>query len=71
LDIAGFLLVAINPESQLTRIRFWAFRTPARLVKPREQQLAHPEAHHAMRVYYQRFTGTRVTPLPCALSLDG
>ena len=43
MDIAGFPLVAINPESQLARIRFWAFRTPVGLVKPREQQLAHPE----------------------------
>jgi len=71
LDIGRFLLVAINPESQLARVRFWAFRTPAGLVKPREQQLAHPEAHHAMRVDYQCFTGTRITPAPFALFLDG
>jgi len=70
LDIGRFLLVAINPESQLARVRFWAFRTPAGLVKPREQQLAHPEAHHAMRVDYQCFTGTWITPAPFALFLD-
>ena len=58
-------------KANLARIRFWAFRTPVGLVKPREQQLARPEAHHAMRVDHQRFTGTRITPLPFALFFDG
>src|SRR6516165_3602858 len=43
----------------------------ARSVKPREQQLARPEAHHVMRVDYQRFTDTRITSLPFTLFFDG
>ena len=64
-------LSAINRKSQLARIRLRAFRTSVvRAIKPREQQLTRPEAHHAMRVDYQRFSGTRITPLPLALFFD-
>src|SRR6516165_11479271 len=65
-------LPAINRKSQLARIRLRAFRTSVvRSIKPREQQLARPKVHHAMRLDYQCFTGTRITSLPFALFFDG
>jgi len=65
-------LPAINRKSQLARIRLRAFRTSVvRTIKPREQQLACPKVHHAIRFDYQRFTGTRDTPLPFALFFNG
>ena len=57
-------LPAINRKSHLARVRLGAFRTSAvRPVKPRKKQLALPETHHAMRVDYQRFTGTWITSI--------
>ena len=68
--IRRLFLLVINRESQLARIRFPVFRRPAsRPVKPCQQQLAHPKAHHAVRVDYHRFAGTRITPLPSTLLL--